>query len=82
MVTIIRNSTGMLYLLNFSMPLFTPPATIRQEMARKAVKQTTGFQDEPKKEANTPCRASGSDWRKPPVRDVPKYPRAQPPTTL
>ena len=70
------------YLLNFSMPFFTPEATIRQLSARKAVKQRLGPQKDEVKAGNRSLTLSGSQPVKARPQDFRKNSKDHPPTTL
>ena len=64
MSTTSRNSTGMQALLNFSIPPFTPNATMTTVTSRKPRWHTMGIHVRPMKASNEPVSCSGGVWMK------------------
>ena len=82
MSTTSANRTGRQILLNFSMPDFTPRATMATVTARKARWKPRGAQVREMKRSNEPLMASGAVWMKSSRTAWTRYSSDQPPTTL
>ena len=76
------NRIGRLILLNFSMPDFTPRATMVTVAARKARWQAMGSLGRAMNRANEPVKVSGAWWVNSSRSACTRYSRDQPPTTL
>ena len=81
MPMMMRNSSGIITLENFSIPFCTPAITIPAVRTRKMVWQTIGSQTEVEKAENMVFRLSGLPSVKSKQTDLKRYSVHQPPTT-
>ena len=82
MTTISTKRTGMVILLNLSMPFLTPAKTIPAVIPRKSRRQAMTLKPDAVNSPNIPVTAStlsGWNWM---VRDLYSYSTDHPPTTL
>ena len=82
MTTMSTKSSGIVHLLNRSMPFFTPPRMMTAHIARNTVWQTRGAREEEMKPSKAVPSSCCVTPRKPMERDRSKYSTLQPPTTL